>query len=481
MLKQGLTATQLADTLEPGCSHASATHSKKGDHQGRSSDTQEARMVRQDPSSLRQFRPPLNRGASVQNNPRGQKDKEVTQRRPKAEKGSVHYVPISADFADDAPGGKHDKRLRHMAGAQKKVYRRALLDGKPVDVAFNISKRRGDLPASNRGSQPDPRVAREDRQPNKRVLSNDSTEDPTVKFSRGEHGGTPARQPGARPHRPARNLAEEDKSTEVGSTRMAIMLTNYPAELLKDNQMKDIEDFISLQACKEVNGKIYLDSIKRSAGFILIQVADDDSAQWVRRTVWKACNKLGMSIKSVTGVDIPKPTLITMYLPRAENLSKEQILKAIENSNDLDTKRWHVVREELPKKGNGKTMKILVDDHERGKLVKAEGIIRFLFSKVKVYGLHGKEDHPADSNKAVEPQPGEEPTEMGEAPAELEEEMEIEAGSETSQDEEDEEQTPIHEGPPSSQDGSIGTKEENDLLEESEGGTHVGASSTGDV
>lgn len=140
-----------------------------------------------------------------------------------------------------------------------------------------------------------------------------------------------------------------------------------------------------------------------------------------------------------------------------------------------------MVREELPKKGNGKTMKILVDDHERGKLVKAEGIIRFLFSKVKVYGLHGKEDHPADSNKAVEPQPGEEPTEMGEAPAELEEEMEIEAGSETSQDEEDEEQTPIHEGPPSSQDGSIGTKEENDLLEESEGGTHVGASSTGDV
>ena len=85
------------------------------------------------------------------------------------------------------------------------------------------------------------------------------------------------------------------------------------------------------------------------------------------------------------GDEIPRPTLITIFLPKADRLSKEDILKAIKASNDLETERWSIVREETAE-GRGKTLKILIDDQQREKIAGTGYCIRFLYYQVKVYG-----------------------------------------------------------------------------------------------
>ena len=70
-----------------------------------------------------------------------------------------------------------------------------------------------------------------------------------------------------------------------------------------------------------------------------VTVANRSTAEWLRKTIWSANAKLGKNLKVVEGDEIPKAKLITMFLPKAEKLSKEDILKAITASNDLDTEQ----------------------------------------------------------------------------------------------------------------------------------------------
>lgn len=375
-LKQSLTANELANILEAGCSKDQGAVPKYRKGSPAKTGTQKPGLVRQDPTDLKKFRPPLGRtGAATSPAPKSGNKKDKNRNFAKAEKGSPFYVPTSADFEDDKPGGRKDKNLRQLSGAQMKWYRRALLEGETPEAALAKAKHRG-------SSQAAPKV----KDAGKRELSEDSksTEARPYKFSRTMEGSTELRKP---VHKPQQKPQHE---TAEGSFGMAILDANYPSKLMEEEEMKEVESFLIKKVVEGWTSKIRIHNLKLGPGYITLRVEDSQTAAWLRQAIWAGNTALKKNLKVVEGTEVPQARLITMFLPRAEDMSREDILKAIKSSNELDTERWQVISDAPAKdkegKDVGKTLKALIDEHQQKKLADAKHVIHFLFSSVNVYG-----------------------------------------------------------------------------------------------
>lgn len=374
-LSQSLSAKQMADILEAGSSKDRDMEPPK--RQGSPTKTTMV-MARQNPVDLKRFRPPLGRSKAVPKPVR-----EVTApvvrteagkpKRPAVKKGSPFYVPSSLDFEDLQPGGKKDKRMKGLSGAQKKWYRRALLEGKSPECAL--------LAAKDRGGKTIPVT-----KASKRELSDESRSATaqTSKFPRTEKGGAESRRPAPQLRHPKEDIAEQVEGIE-----MCVLRAEYPEVLLTKGEMEVIEKHIIEQIIKGWRDKIRLDYFKHGPGYINTKAADATTAEWLRQAIWGANIKLGMNLKVAVGNEIPRSKLVTMFFPKSEGITKEDILKGIKSSNDLDTERWQVAKEELVE-GKGKTLKVLIDEHQQRKLVALKHTIRFLFYTIKVHGARSK-------------------------------------------------------------------------------------------
>lgn len=63
----------------------------------------------------------------------------------------IIYVPTSADFEDEKLGGRKDKNLRQLSGAQTKWYHRALFGGDTPEIALTKARHRGCTQAAPKG------------------------------------------------------------------------------------------------------------------------------------------------------------------------------------------------------------------------------------------------------------------------------------------------------------------------------------------
>lgn len=385
-LKQGVTATQLADILEAGSSSNEGVIPKqrqgsptKTSSQGTAkSGNARSQMARLDPRDLKNFRPPLGRSVANTTTPQTGK-REGKTRYPKAEKGSPYYVPTSADFGDDLPGGKKDKNLRQLSGAQTKWYRRALLEGDNPETALLKAKQRGHTQATQKEAAPKTDAG-------KRGLSTDS-QSPDIqpsKYSKTSTGSTELRKPVHKPHKPPRHEPAE------GSFGMAILDSHYPSSLMTEAEMRDVESFLIGKVIEGWTTKIRIHNLKLGPGYINLTVEDSQTATWLRQMVWSMNITLKKNLKVVEGAEIPQARLITMFLPRAGKMTRENILKAIRSSNDLETDRWQVVSDDTTKDKEGreigKTLKALIDEDQQKKLADMKHVIHFIFGQVSVYG-----------------------------------------------------------------------------------------------
>lgn len=416
-LKQGLTASELADTLEAGCSTNQGAVPKTKKVSPSKPGPLGPTMIRQNPAEMRKFRPPLGRtGAVVPPAPRDGDRKAGTRNFAKAEKGSPYYIPTSADFADDEPGGKRDRNLRHLSGAQQKWYRRALLEGDTPDVAINKAKPRGNAQAKPRANtQAKPRgntqAAPKGKDTGKRGLSEDSlrTEAQPSKFSRTMKGGAELRKPGPKPHRQPR------QETAEGGIGMAILDAKYPSKLMSESEMRKVEDFLIGKVVEGWTSKIRIHNLKLGPGYITLKAEDSQTAAWLRQAIWAGNTSLKLDLKVVEGSEIPVTRLITMFLPRAEKMTRKDILSAIKNSNDLETERWLVMSDDIAKDKEGRevgrTLKALVDEHQQKKLADMKNVVHFIFGTVDVYGARSARAE-AQAPTSTGPTPTEGPTEV---------------------------------------------------------------------
>ena len=461
-LKQGLTANELADRLEAGCSNqSSGSKAQKGSNTqsmakgtAKSSNTEGHTMVRQNPGEMIKFRPPLGTkvaagkptpsgtGAANTKEPREEslKGKKPDLRR---DKGSIHYVPLASDFVDEEPGGRKDKNLKGMTGAQQKWYRRALLGGKSVKEALEAAKSRPKMPGNEQQRA---------RGTLKRERSDESkTSETDSKFSKAEEKGVALRKPTYRPRPTAKK-----QEGEGGAKMVGILHSEHPQSVLSQEEMKEIESLLIKEMIAGWTEKIRFDAIKYQTGYILLEAADETSVNWAKKAIWKANASGKFTLKVAEGEELPQQKLITMFLPRAETLSREEILKLIEVSNDLDTGRWRVIKEGAVE-GKGKTLRALVDEQQQNKIAELKHEIRFLFSKVNVYGLRSSEggansgkDPEEDAPKDNEEDKGEEGDAVPTTPYNSTEERE--------EDMETGEEDPMSQNPP--------PEEEEDLLDE---------------
>lgn len=149
--------------------------------------------------------------------------------------------------------------------------------------------------------------------------------------------------------------------------------------------MGAIERFLGKQACQGWTSKIYLDYIKYKAGFLIIGVGDEATLAWAERKIWQANRDMELKLKSLKGDLIPRPRMATMFLPKAEGMTEEEILGALQSSNEVNTKEWTVLS--CAKEGKGMLLKVSVDVAEQERIAELNHTLRFLFTRTEVHGL----------------------------------------------------------------------------------------------
>lgn len=150
-------------------------------------------------------------------------------------------------------------------------------------------------------------------------------------------------------HRQTKSYAQIASNIKVG-----ILSTDYPETLLTSEQMEAVQGAILEKMVqgegKEIGPKF--SGLSMKPGWISLNCANRETADWIK-TIVPSLNLEGLTgIMAVEGEQLPKPHIITVFLPNSRNDSVERIFSLLKTQNPgLQTDRWKTLNKADGEKG----------------------------------------------------------------------------------------------------------------------------------
>ena len=282
------------------------------------------------------------------------------------------------------PGGVDDPYRKEMNGSRTKWYLRYLSQGLSRDEARTRTLERpaGPSPAELKKSAQQPKVAKK--------RGNQTLTPPTP---------TPAKRRQGRPLAPTRGSSTAGGSSyanAVKQVKVAVLPVEYPQITLTHEELTELEDAILLEVAKGWSHKIMFDGVHFRSGMLLIDCADDVTADWLVTVVPGLASWKGPPLTARTGEDIPSSHFATIYLPRSEGQTQDHLLALIDAQNEgLNVPTWKVLS--LKTEGKGQLMVVGIDEMSRNAIVEADHTLRYRFGRIPVRGL--KKQRPEEHEK----------------------------------------------------------------------------------
>ncbi|XP_044760840.1 uncharacterized protein LOC123318286 [Coccinella septempunctata] len=168
------------------------------------------------------------------------------------------------------------------------------------------------------------------------------------------------------------------------------MPKDYPKAILEAEQLSSLEDILVEEMCQSQERGIHFTGVHFRNGMMLVDCGSQGSAEWIIKSVPQLKSWKGPELVVLRGDDIPKPTNITVFFPRSQEMEPEKILRLVEVQNsNLNIGAWRILNSR--KEGKGTVLTIGIDPQTE-KTLKAGGCcLNFRFGLIPVSGLKSKE------------------------------------------------------------------------------------------
>lgn len=335
-------------------------------------------------------------------------------------KNRVTHKRVSLPHPEQ-PGGLKDPNRKGLSGSASDRYVRYLREGMgPAEareraVTGTPSKRTGPTPPRREGGDKKRKVPLFEQRCGNRANAG---------------AAAPPLAQNVEPHRHEPGQKRRTYAKVVSEMSAAIVPSNYPNSRLDENQLTLLQDGIleAIVSIEDSTTEPRFSGIQFKSGYIIVNCDNKETQEWLKKIVPSLKPWEGAELRVATGDEIPKPIVITAFLPMTEDL--EKALALIKNQNrNVNTVAWRTIKS--IKEGKGLVVIAEVDEESMKFISESSFELNFRFGKIKVTRrkeLLEEKPTPTGESAVQEKQVTEEEEALllEESPVVTEEEMEME-------------------------------------------------------
>lgn len=286
------------------------------------------------------------------------------------------------------PGAWDDPRRKGLSGAGTKWYLRFLAQGKAPDEARKLAEDR-------KIGRKEQSTTRGETQGGKRGRESLTPPEETVKRRRIVGGRAMGHHTIA--HKSATQaIASTSYANAVKTVRVAVLPKEYPEVKLSSTDLTTLEEAIIDEVALGWKVSLRFEGIHFRPGMLLIDCANEETSRWLMESTSRLSEWKGVPLMARKGEDIPKPHVITTYLPRSAGQAAKKLLAIIQAQNkETCTDVWKILR--AKEEGNGQLLTVEIDSTSAAVIAEDGHTLGYRFGKVAVHGLRrqpAKEDVP---------------------------------------------------------------------------------------
>lgn len=270
-----------------------------------------------------------------------------------------------------------------LSGAAYKWYARFVEEGMDPKEA---KKRALNRPKSEPNPPPKEKKKARTLAEGKREISRESPTEAEKKKVKTSHGEDTEASGTKKPR--ADHVPPEENAKHYAKIRVipvGIIPQGFPEVALSKDESKDIRKHIFKQIQKGWTTLIRLVDIHHKAGYIIVDCWDEETTEWLAKTVQESQETLNIELRTVKGDDIPQETVITAFLPNAAELEEQEALKTLQASNPVNTATWHLIGCHVA--GTGRLLRAAITPAEQLRIAELDSKLFFGFGQVEVSGL----------------------------------------------------------------------------------------------
>uniref|UniRef100_A0A8D9A7T3 DUF4780 domain-containing protein n=1 Tax=Cacopsylla melanoneura TaxID=428564 RepID=A0A8D9A7T3_9HEMI len=286
--------------------------------------------------------------------------------------------PLSPTEATKKP--QQREKFQSLSGAARKRFKWLLKQGLGVTEAR--AKALEKLPDETRTSK-------------KRGRSEDSTPEAAkgekLTEQKRQKVLIPSQKPSSEGHEgvPETSQAPHSFANALKSTKVGVLLQNYPEDNLTNDQMANIQSQI-LDKIAEKEGAPYpqFSGTAYRPGWLSITCDNSATVDWLKSIIGGIQPSTGANLKVVDEGDLPKSKILSGYFPSSSEEATEKILRLVKAQNQsLTSNEWKVLRRN--NEGTAAHLIMSVDLASVELLKKENYKISYKFGKV---ALHNKSE-----------------------------------------------------------------------------------------
>lgn len=181
-----------------------------------------------------------------------------------------------------------------------------------------------------------------------------------AKMMRGKH--RPSVNPKIKNEEAAKKRTERlSYAKALSMKRIAIYAKETPNQTLTSQQLGQISNVIVDAIADEETIVVKFSGILFQPGTMIIDCQDQESADWLQRTVPSLKNWTGPELEAGPESDAPGNKIVMIYFPREAETENERILKIFSHQNeDINVKVWKVLKSSAI--SGGKKMVLAIDE-----------------------------------------------------------------------------------------------------------------------
>lgn len=318
------------------------------------------------------------RGVTAKTAGKAVREKPSTSAAGSKERKDRHTSPLPAL---GQPGGLDDPNRKGLSGAGVKWYLRFL----------------------KQGLTPEEARAKVEKQRQERKEASTSGAGGTSQGKRGSEHISPAQAPQHKKRKMKPSTYTSGAAGTAGQatsyataakiSKMGILPEEYPQVMLDAAQMSALEEaLVEAMMGSTVRG-LQFAGIHFRQGMVLVDCENEETVNWLDQVVCSLPSWKGPKLVAKKGEDLPKPHVVTVFLPRSKGQEAGKLLKLIGNQNpDLQTDLWKVMN--VKEEGHGQVLTFGIDPKSREAILAKGCSIHYRFGRVPVSGLKKTQEKP---------------------------------------------------------------------------------------
>ncbi|XP_055909863.1 uncharacterized protein LOC129944455 [Eupeodes corollae] len=175
-------------------------------------------------------------------------------------------------------------------------------------------------------------------------------------------------------------------ASAANSIKIAVLPTNFPQSTLTSYELIVLKELLIKEMSLGWNHKLKFNGVLLKTGFLLVNCAGKDTADWLKINVPKLRSWRGIKLTTCLESEVTKMHTVTVFLPKSMDQDEMESLALIQSQNEgLNVQYWKVVKSKT--EGRGQLLVLSIDEHSAKRIATLNHKLHYKLTMVNVVGL----------------------------------------------------------------------------------------------